>query len=85
MQTLSLYVGQERMTCSEKSNGMCSSRKYPNAPRRALLLKTPTPLEFPVQGGLVIPPTPWNFCNFLTWLGTLWREFFSQKCCCTIL
>ena len=57
----------------------------PPLPRRALLLKTPTPIEFPFQGVLVIPPTPWNFCYYSTWLGTLCKEYLFQKCCCTLL
>ena len=67
---------------------LCSSRKYPYpppVPRRALLLRTPTPIEFPFQGVLVIPPTPWNFCYYSTWLGTLCKEYLFQKCCCTLL
>ena len=68
---------------------LCSSRKYPYLPpplpRRVFLLKTPTPIEFPCQGVLVIPPTPWNFCYNSTWLGTLCKEYLFQKCCCTLL
>ena len=36
---------------------------------------------FRPQGVLVIPPfpTPCNFRNFPTWLGTPWKEYFRQK------
>ena len=50
----------------------CSSRKHPYPPAppwRTVLLKYPTPLEFP----------------YSTWLGTLWKEYLCQKCCCTLL
>ena len=60
MQTLSLYVGQERMTYYEKSNAMCSSRKYPYPRRRALLLKKPHTPGISVLGGACHTPTPWN-------------------------
>ena len=26
-----------------------------------------------------------NFHHFSTWLGTLWKEYLCQKCCCTLL
>ena len=34
--------------------------------------------------GVACHPAPWNIRNFSTWLGTLWKEYLSQKCCCTI-
>ena len=59
-------TGVAKVTTSEESkkiNGR-SSRKYPYPPppqRRTLLSYTPTPLEFPFQGLLVIPPYPLEF------------------------
>ena len=51
-----------------------SPKKYPYPPplpRRALCFR---PLD----------PHPWNFCNFSTWLGTLWKGYFRKKSWCTI-
>ena len=44
-------------------------------------VQTPTPLEFPLRGVLVnpLPLPPWNFCNFSTWFGTLWKEYLCKK------
>ena len=39
--------------------------------------RPPNPLEFPFQGMFVRPRIP-------TWLGTPWKEYFPQKCCCAI-
>ena len=50
-------------------------------------VQTPAPLEFLLRGVLVNPlppPPPWNFRNFSTWFGTLWKEYLCKKSCCTI-
>ena len=52
---------------------------YSPHPRRALLLKTRSPLEFPFQRVLVIPPTPWNFPLLLNLMGTPWKEYLCQN------
>ena len=60
---------------------MCSSERKISIyipPRWALLFQTSHPLQFLSQQVLVIPPTPtpWNFRDFPTWLGTPWKEYF---------
>ena len=37
-------------------------------------IHTPPRRDFCVR-----PPTPWNFRNFSTWLGTLWKEYLCKK------
>ena len=69
---------------------LCTSRKYPYPPHpprptEGTFAEDSNPIEFPFQGVLVIPPTPWNFCYYSTWLGTLCKEYLFQKCCCTLL
>ena len=67
---------------------LCSSRKYTYAlPTEGTFALDPPPSwNLDTQGVRVRPPcTPRNFRNFLTWLGTLWKEYLCQKCCCTIL
>ena len=59
MQTLSIYVGQERMTCCERSNAMCSSRKYPYPPTESTFALDPhPPWNFHSRGCLSYPPPP---------------------------
>ena len=44
---------------------MCSSRKHPYPPDGGhFFFRPPTPLRFPFQGVLVVPPTSWNFRDF---------------------
>ena len=56
-----LFQSQSRINTPNNHSGrkgLCSSRKYPYPPppqRRALLLETPTPSEFPFHGVLVTP------------------------------
>ena len=70
------------------SPNICNSKKNPYPrPLGHFCFRPATPLEFPFQGVLVIPPLPipWNFRNSPTWLGTPWKEYFRQKCLCPIL
>ena len=39
----------------------------------------------PTESTFVLDPNPWNFRNFPTQLRTPWKEYFPQKCRCTIL
>ena len=45
-------------------------------------LRSPKKYPYPPspEGTFVlIPPTPCNFCNFPTWLGTPWKKIFRPK------
>ena len=46
----------------------------------------PHPPEYSIPRSAYHTPShnPWNFCNFSTRLGTLWKEYFRHKFCCTI-
>lgn len=58
---------------------MCSSRKYPcsHPPQRALFLN-PAPPIISILGGCLSYPSPWNICDFPTWLVTL-KKIFPSK------
>ena len=36
-------------------------------------------IPHPHGGHFALDPHPWNFCNFSTWLGTLWKGYFRKK------
>ena len=62
---------------------LCSSRKYPYPPPTEVTftLDPLLPWNFHPRGYVSYPPgTPWNFRNFWTFLGTLWKEYLCQKC-----
>ena len=54
-------------------------------PTEGTFLLDPQPPGFSIPGDACIPPTPWNFRNFPTWLGSPWKEYFRQKRRCTII
>ena len=64
-------VYQCKMTKSScMATQLCSPKKY----------NYPTPLPPPTHGGhFALDPHPWNYCNFSTWLGTLWKGYFRKK------
>ena len=64
---LPVTVKQTFPSCHQVNYFICSSRKYPFPPRRALLLYTPP------------PSTPWNFLNFSTWEGIPWKEIYVKN------
>ena len=51
---------------------MCSSKKYPSPLAGGDYTPQVTPLEFPFQAVLVIPPPPP--------VPTPWNDYFRQKC-----
>ena len=51
---------------------------------KGYLLDHPPPYNFYSRGCLSYTPRYRIFC-YLTWLGPSWREYFHQKCCCTML
>ena len=63
---------------------MCSSKRYTSSHAGTLVLDPPRhpppPPRISVPGGACHIPTPWNFRNIPTWLGTPWTEYFCQKC-----
>ena len=72
------------------SGQLCSSKTYPTPPPPRppgghFRCSFTTPLGFSIPRVLVISPTPWNFRNFPFWLGSPRKEYFRQKCRCTIL
>ena len=83
------YHTIETLLTARITYSLCSSKTYPTPPPRPpggnFCFSSTTPLGFSIPRVLVISPTPWNFRNFPFWLGSPRKEYFRQKCRCTIL
>ena len=67
---------------NENGNLKCAVPKISIPPTKGTFLNSPPGIS--ISGGACHIPSPCNFFNFPTWLDIPWKEYFPQKCCCTI-